>query len=255
MTANRFLLFLIIIPMIVVAGCKIGPKKELTSKDIPLGVGTSYESYANISEGPINVSFNNDGPWDFSKGPKEGVVKSKLIKKEKAPEYKRFPRAQVVEQVLPSDFTRGFSIYNFIDSTDEKLVSYGQNWSPKETYGKVLLFEEPERLLKFPLKVGDSWTDKLKIQGEGKVSQVVEKEVVSRGQVVVPAGTFHNCFMVRIKRTVKADVGGDSWTIMYMWWAPDIGPVAVINSQVGEKSNIFKQADYFSRLKKYKIAK
>lgn len=239
----------------ILTGCMIGIKQELTAGDIPITMGSRFESYVNQQEVPVDVSFRLEGPWDFTRGPSDGVVKSQIVALDSVPYYRRYPDAKVVEKVLPTDYTLGFTAHNYIKETDDGVFIYGQSTYPTGDFAEPLVYDEPERLLKFPLRVGDAWTDKLKIEGEARISQVVVKTVVARGQVVVPAGTFFNCFMIRIVRTVEAEQGADTRTIMYIWWAPDVGPVAVINSQTDELDLAFGTANYFSRLKSYSIAK
>ncbi len=254
MLTRRLFVLTFLMFSLVLSGCLFGIKRQLTADDIPLSKGSYFESYVNDNEDPVDVSFALQGPWDFSKGPADGIVKSRLISKDDAEDHKKYPMAQVVEEVLPTDFTLGFTIFNFNAKSDKALLSYGQNFDPKVGFGEPLIYEEPERLLRFPLKVGDKWTDELVIEREHPIRQTVKREVISRGQVKVPAGTFYDCFMIRITRTVESDFGGDSRTIIYTWWASGVGPVAVISSQVGEKSMVFKQADYVSRLRRYRIS-
>ena len=237
----------------MLSGCVFGIKKQLTAEDIPLNKGSYFESYVNYSGEPVKVNFSLKGPWDLTKGPTDGLVRSRLVGKDSVVDHEKYPHAQIVEEVLPTDFTLGFTAFNYNAKTDKALLSYGQNWDPKEKFGDPLVYKEPEHLLRFPVTVGASWTDELTVEGEKKVRQIVKREVVSRGQVKVPAGTFYNCFLIRITRTVKTDYGDDSRTILYMWWAQDIGPVAVMASQVDETSLVFKQADYVSRLRRYRI--
>lgn len=253
LTRRSFALTFLLLSL-VLSGCLIGVKKQLTADDIPLNRGSYFESFVNNSQDPVNVSFALQGPWDLSRGPTDGIVKSRLIAPSAAQDHKKYPQAQVVEEVLPTDFTLDFTIFNYNGKSDKALVSYGQNWDPKEKFGEPLVYKEPERLLRFPLKVGDSWTDRIVVEGESRVRQVVKREVVSRGQVKVPAGTFYDSFLVRITRTVKSEGGEDSRTIIYTWWVEGVGPVAVISSQVGETSPVFKQADYVSRLRRYRIS-
>lgn len=274
MRVRRILLIGLLAVAVAASGCTIGIKKQLSSEDIPLTYGSTFQSYVNTANYPVAVSFDLKGPWDFREGPTGDSVNSVLVKRSQAINTASYKQATTVEKVLPSSFTLDFTVFNFIGKDAKAIYSYGQDYLPKGAGSKQLEFEKPERLLVFPLTVGKSWIDELKIKDSkeksidtgqpepehgSEVDQVVRKQVVARGQVRVPAGTFYNCFMVKVVRTVKAvphdtqEFGQDTTTIMYIWWAPDVGPVAVVSSLAGETSNEFTQAQYFSRLKDYRI--
>jgi hypothetical protein len=247
-------IFVIVSIAAVAAGCTFIPKASLTDSDIPSAAGTSYTAYQNPLGEPVEVTFSNTGPWDFSRGPTSVTVKSVLVRKDGAAANKQFPEADYAEKVLPSSFTSGFTAYNYTSLDTSSLSSYGQSVTPGPDGPIVKTYDKPERLLKLPAGVGDEWTDVITLAEKEPVVITLNRKVIARGQVKVPAGSFYDCFMVRLLKTVKAGESQPSRTIMYFWWAPNVGLVAAIGSQPDETKMSFTQADYLFRLKSYKIA-
>lgn len=248
-------IFILVAVAAAAGGCVLFPKKSRTDIDIPVTAGTSYTVYQNSLEEDFVVAFTGDGPWDFTKGPTGVKVKSVLVNKTDAAAYKEFGEAKYAEKVFPSVFSGGSTIYNFTSITPTSLNSYGQSSTPGWTGPTIKTYDRPERLLKFPLSIGDEWTDTITVAETRPVVIKLERKVIARGQVKVPAGSFFNCFMVRLIRTTRTT--GESQptrTIMYFWWAPDVGLVAAVGSQSDETQMYFKQADYVVRLQSYKIA-
>jgi hypothetical protein len=257
MPINRRLIVITILIAFAVsgAGCALLPQKTLTDVDIPVTAGTSYTAYQNSPGEQAAVSFSSQGPWDFSSGSTAVEVKSVLVNKTSAAAYKQFAEAKYAEKVLPSAFTNDSTTYNFTAVTTASLSSYGQSVVPGPDGPIAKTYNHPERLLKFPVEVGDEWTDTITTAEEDPVIYKLSRTVVARGQVKVPAGSFPNCFMVKLIRTAKVTgVSQPTRTIMYFWWAPDVGLVAAIGSQPDETQMYFKQADYVFRLKSCKIA-
>lgn len=251
--------WLIIITFLLIgSGCSLFTKSELTAEDIPLKEGTKYETYANDpGKTPnVRVSFNLEGPWDFSKGPTDIVMKSVIIKKNKTADAKQFPEAKLAEKILPSSLTARFTVYNFTTLSDQALLLYGQSSAPGVPEFKPRKYDRPERLLKFPLKVGTRWSDTFQVAGEPPTMVTADKKVISQGTVVLPAGTFRDCFLIQIKRTSRRPLEGkelESKQIIYVWWAPGVGPVAWIIGPSDGIEEKFNQADYFFRLKSYEV--
>ncbi len=257
MPPTRFVAISLILTVVgaAAAGCALFPSTSLTDLDIPVAQGTEYAVFQNPVDEEVAVSLTKDGPWDFTDGPTDVIVKSKLVKKTDAAANARFGQAKYAEMVLPSSFTGGFTTYNYAAITPASLNSYGQSFAPGPDGPIVKTYDKPERLLKFPVKIGDEWTDVITTNEKPPVTFELNRKVIARGQVKVPAGSFFNCFMVRLIRTVRTT--GETQptkTIMYFWWAPDVGVVAAVGSQPDEKEMFFSQADYLIRLKSYRIA-
>lgn len=257
--ASRILILAVVFCLALDQGCTLLPKTTLSDKDIPTQPGTTYSSYQSATNAAaVSVSFNLKGPWDFTAGPKDVIVRSRLVQKIDAINNDGFSEASYAEKVLPSDYTGGFTAYNYASISKKSLNSYGQSFSPGISGPIIKKFDRPERLLVFPVRVGDAWKDTVSVKASDQettpIVMNIERTVVARGQVKVPAGAFFDCFLVRVIKYVKAGEGASpEKTILYVWWAPGIGPVAAIGSQQNEKALVFSQADYVFRLKSYNI--
>lgn len=249
---------IVITILLFISGCTLITKSELKAEDVPLKEGTRYETYANDSgkTPSVKVSFDLKGPWDFSRGPTDVVMKSVIVKKSKAADAKQFPEAKLAEKILSSSLTTSFTTYNFTTLGEQALFLYGQSSAPNVPEFKPRKYDRPERLLKFPLKVGTRWSDTFQVAGEPPTTVKADKKVVSQNTVVLPAGTFRGCFLIQIKRTTKRPVDEQevgNKQIIYVWWAQGVGPVAWIIGEPNGVKETFKQADYFFRLKDYEV--
>jgi hypothetical protein len=241
--------------MLAITGCGLVPKSKMTAADVPLGFGTTYEAYQNkgMIEG-VAVKSDLQGPWDFTAAGNDAIVKSTLVKVSQATDYKLFTSASYAEKVLPSDFTGGFTSFNFGAISDKALFVYGQSVTSVDKEAKVKVYAHPERLLVFPLAVGTSWSDVVTVQGSPPTTFDIARRVVARGEVKTPAGDFVDCFMVRAIKQAREPGAVATRTVMYTWWAPGVGPVAAIGGQPGEATLTLKEADYMFRLKSYKVS-
>lgn len=237
--------------IVLLAGCK--PKTELVPEDVPVRSGTTYETYSNDPNKTtdVAVSFDLKGPWDFSEGPTDAVMESVFVAKAKAADAKQYPQAKLAEKVLPNRLTSDFTTYNFVSVEERALLLYGQSSSPPFPEIKPRVYDKPERLLVFPLKVGTRWTDTFKVSAGTDTTVTARKAVLARGAVTVPAGAF-DCYLVQITRMVKEE-GETTKQYVYVWWSADVGPVAWIIGEPDGARQTFKRADYFYRLKSYKV--
>ena len=83
-------------------------KAEITfnQTDYPTTVGLETRYFANKAYDdsdnqlpPAQVSFNLEGPWDFTAGPADNEVVQTIIDKAQAPDMASFPTANLVERV------------------------------------------------------------------------------------------------------------------------------------------------------------
>lgn len=250
----QFLTLSLLATAIFAAGCRPGPVTELKSKDIPVGVGTEYEAFQNTpGGGAVPVKIEARGPWDFTQGPALVAVKSRIIGLKKAVDSEAFPGATYAEQIIASDYTGGSEAYNFAALSAGALESFGQSVKPKGRESIAKRFTKSERLLVFPMRVGDKWTDTMSIDGDAGSGYTVDKEVIARGEVKVPAGVFFDCFMVRITKTAAISDGTKTKSIIYAWWAPGVGLVAAAGGRPDDENIFFTDAVYLFRLKSYKV--
>ena len=93
-------------------------------------------------------------------------------------------------------------------------------------------FSPPAIFFPVHLKLGESWevTAETTVQLVGPVALTSVNEVIAVEDVATPAGTFANCFKIRVGSTTRAALGITRSTA-YQWLAPDVGPVKFENSQ------------------------
>lgn len=244
----------IVVASMFIASCGLSPKTTLVAADLPVGFGTSFQAYQNRGgDTARTVSFDLKGPWDFTKSGDDMVVRSRIIKVSQAPAHEHFTSATYAEEVLPTVQTGGDASYNFVAMSTSALTAYGQSSGVADGGPRYKQYTKPERLLVFPLTVGSNWQDTVVADNSPGQSYSIARRVVAQGQVKTPAGVFFDCFMVRVTREPTGAGGREARTIMYVWWAPNIGPVAAVGSQPGEKKLVFTDAAYVFRLKSYKV--
>lgn len=95
-----------------------------------------------------------------------------------------------------------------------------------------LEFSPPIIFFPARLKLGESWevTAETEVQLVGPVALTSVNEVIAVEDVGTPAGTFENCFKIRVQSKISAALGTTRSTA-YQWLAPDVGPVKFENSQ------------------------
>jgi len=85
--------------------------------------------------------------------------------------------------------------------------------------------EQAEPLLKFPIKLGESWTIRLSRNQEftRRIKSVSET-------VTVPAGTFRDCLVVEYESVTTGDTGNIRYRST-SYYAPDVGLVKLEHEQ------------------------
>ncbi len=253
---SRKLAFCLIIASLMAGGCALSPKTKIVAQDIPVTTGTTFAAYQNSGlEATRTVSFDVKGPWDFTQRSGDAIFRSRLVKVSQAPANGQFPEADYAEEVFPSVQSGDVPLFNFISRSASALSVYGQSSVDSDGTPTFKRYTNPERLLVFPAAVGSSWTDTIASKDTPARKYTVARTVVARGEVLTPAGAFFDCLMVRVVREPVAAGKQTERTVMYVWWAPGIGPVAAVGSQAGETKTLFTQAAYIWRLQSYNIKK
>ena len=106
-----------------------------------------------------------------------------------------------------------------VRAEDGKTSEYdgAMNWAPTGS-------DNARILVKYPLKVGDSWTYTHKPNTTGNVRENGEAKVVAHESITVPAGTF-DCYRVDAQSTaaVRAYNAHRKWS---RWYCPEIKWIA-----------------------------
>jgi len=236
------------------ADSKQGSVKPIASADLPTKPGITREYVSN--DPPINpfvpVDFDFEGPWDFSEGPIDSLVVVTMIDPKKGPESARFPKATIASIIALKGQEQTATV-SYFSKSDTEYLSYGQAGRKAGSGGQIAsnVFSPPETVLKFPLKKGLTWSDRIMLQSTPPTRMDAVRKVVGQGTVTVPAGKFNNCMMVQIKKTLTKSSGSSTSSYAYEWYAPKVGIVAWIAARRDEPDPLFKEATFFERLRNY----
>lgn len=217
----------------------------ISSADLPADVGNRKEYAANKPGTAVDVSFDLDGPWDFSDGTDSMTLTLALISKETAPGEEQFPEATIAARSSWEPRT-GEIEYSFQEINDQAWLSYGHSGR----YEIMTTYSSPSRLLVFPASVGKSWVDVYERPENGEVAEIVaENKVIAYSTLTVPAGSFSTHLLQRKITTVTGRSSSVTWN--YLWIVPGIGMAAEVVSMPDERLEVFKKAHSFYRLKEY----
>lgn len=264
-TARRLTVFALLVltaACLVIVGCRQGGTRNGTEKsarpftaaDLPTKPGTVREYVSNDPQvNPlVPVDFGFEGPWDFSQGPIDSLVVMTSVKPSQAPESARFPKATIATSIALKG-QEATAMFSYFSKSDKSYLSYGQAGRKVGSDNQVAsnVFPTPETVLKFPLKAGMSWSDRIMLQSTPPTRLDVTRKVVGEGAVTVPAGKFANCVMVQIKKALTKSSGSANSSYAYEWYAPGVGIVAWIAGRQDEPDPLFKEASFFERLRKH----
>jgi len=229
---------------------------EFTTKDYPMDPGTQLvyysekETQGTEKPAPFPVSFNLQGPWDFSQGPTEGQIVYDYIGPKDSPDAADFPEANAARKNSgPTSATTYFykrdpsSILIFGSSTKTLLsaLSAIEKYSP------------PEITYKMPFKVGDTWSSSSELSYSGLLSgkgrEDFTTKAISKNSVKVPQGQYDISYLIQEKYHSVDPDGAETNNIYYTWLVPSVGAVAYMYSVNGEQNEVFSQATGFWRLK------
>lgn len=234
-------------------------KSELTfnKNDYPTTVGleTRYFSHKQYDDNnnqlpPAQVSFNLEGPWDFSTGPADDEVVTTVIDKTQAPDMASFPAANLVDR---TDVGQVYDdAYWVNDQEGLKLLGEANHYMISKV-PTVYTYTPPWFLLKYPLKKGLTWQDSYQNTeagfGAGASCNINRtSRVVAVNQIKTPFKSYDRCFLVQVRKEELKPTGtvGTYW---YGWYVPNVGCVVEIKSVDGEVNEVFTQAQRFRRLK------
>lgn len=91
----------------------------------------------------------------------------------------------------------------------------------------------PSYSIKYPIRVGTSWSDTVTSSSKPKISVPVKNTIKSIDEVVtVPAGTFKECLKIKGIGSVQKRLDGNSTVSIdieaYAWYTPDVGLIKMI---------------------------
>lgn len=228
-----------------------------TKNDYPTTVGLETRYFASKEAAteqatvpPVQVSFNLEGPWDFSQGPTDSEMVMTIVDKNKSPDMASFPNTNLVERY---DFGQLYDD-SFRLNDQNGLSSAGEvNHFLISKVPATFTYTPPWLELKYPAKKGLTWQDTFQdletgFGGDAPYQVIHTSKVISVNQVKTPFKSYDKCFLVQ-RRVEEQKLGGTEVTYAYRWYVPNVGQVAQIKSVVGETNEVFTQAQRFWRLK------
>lgn len=160
----------------------------------------------------------------------------------------RFPTAQYAARLDPRAGNLG--VYRATDTAVELLGVAG----PAESEGTLVRYDVPVGLLRFPLRVGASWTAEA-TTAEATVQNTpvasrdrYEVTVDARGELRLAELTFTDALRVRVEVTQRFPAGPGVRRIQHLWMVECYGEVARMTSLDNEVNPDFTLALEFRRL-------
>ena len=160
----------------------------------------------------------------------------------------RFPEAQYAARLDPRAPLLG--VYRATDTAVQLLGAAG----PAASSETVIPYATPLDVLRFPLRLGDTWTatsqtQDATVEGVPAVSRDrYEITVDARGEVRTEAITFSDALRVRVELTQTFPAGPGTRRIQYLWMAECYGEVARAVAREGEVNPEFSEATEFRRI-------
>lgn len=215
------------------------------------GVEVRYRINPPDTLAPVDVQGQGrpDGThvWDFSSDAGD-VVSLSLVEAGGQWFAPSFPGAQYAARLDPRTSVVG--VYR-ADASEVDLLGAA---SEAETDGTLLRYDRPLPILRFPLRVGDSWsTEATVLDGRVGGTPVASRDrydvtVDASGELRLGILTFARTLRVRVEVTQHFPAGPGTRRIQYLWLTECYGEVARITSQDGEVDPSFGQAVEYRRL-------
>ncbi|MEZ4393088.1 MAG: hypothetical protein R3A48_18530 [Polyangiales bacterium] len=216
------------------------------------GVEVRYRTNPSGTAAPVDTrgvdAGNGRRRWDFSSPAGDRVTLS-LQRAEGQWFAATFPTAQYAAALDPRRSDLG--VYRAGDAAVELLGVVGA----AESAGTSVVYESPVEILRFPLRVGATWTVETRTRPDATVERlpVASQDrylvvVDARGEVRTPAITFTDALRVRVEVTQRFPSGSGARRIQYLWMAECYGEVARITSTDGELNPDFTSASEYRRL-------
>jgi hypothetical protein len=216
------------------------------------GVSVRYRTNPANTAAPVDTRGTDLGGgrrrWDFSTAAGPQVTLT-LLRAEGAWYAGAFPEAQYAAALDPR--LPALGVYRATDTSVDLLGLVG----PRMEDGTRVRYETAVPVLRFPLRVGATWTAETRTSPDATVENLPvasrDRYVVTvdgRGEVRTPAITFTDALRVRVEVTQNFPSGTGNRKIQYLWVAECYGEVARITSRDGEVDPDFTQAAEYRRL-------
>jgi hypothetical protein len=227
------------------ASCTFNNDGVIDRSEMPAMVGLGGLFAVNASGSTVAVNLNT--PWDFSAAVTgERKVFDQLISPSGQWWSSSFSNADFAQRI--DDGQALWGVYKITPTALQLLGVVSDQSGAQQTQ---LSYATPIDVVRFPLKVGDSWSSESDVSGtaDGVAMFAHEKydfTVPARGNAKIPAGTFDT---LRLRMGYTQTYGLLVTTrITYLHIAECYGMVARIRSQDNETQDPFDQAAEYRRL-------
>jgi hypothetical protein len=216
------------------------PGAEASYRINPAGVGVIVDTMGTMGAGGARV-------WDFTSTAGE-LVTLRLAEVNSQWFAASFAGAQYAARLDPREPTLG--VYRATDTALELLGAVSEAESPRT----MLRYNNAVSLLRFPLRMGDSWSaTAMTVDGVVDGTPVASRDTYTiaadaRGEVRLGALTFRDAIRLRIETTQMFPAGPGRRRIQYLWMTECYGEVARITSMDGQVATEFTTAREFRRL-------
>ncbi|MGD9898602.1 MAG: T9SS type A sorting domain-containing protein [Calditrichaceae bacterium] len=218
-----------------------------------------FQYYVDGTENPVPVNVGSTGgpqTWTFTLNdfPNGETYTTTIVNPSTTPFAQDFQNS---DHAWLSEFDT-LSVYFYLDLTSTELLGLGSGSSDGDTT-YVQKYNPSDRILKFPLSMGTTWTSNYieNISGSDMFEIIDSTSSTSTvdawGTINIPAGSF-NCLRVKTEETDFSFFISDgiivfsdtSSYISYYWITENEGLLADVSSMEGETNPNFTEADDFS---------
>lgn len=184
-------------------------------------------SSCSLFKQPDYFPLSQGSEWTYAFGKDEVTFK---VTGEETVDGKKCAIYEAVIKNIPSQ-------KEYYYKTDKEVTSIMRSYANGQVKVKL---EPPETIMKFPLKVGESWTWTGQMGNVEKVTFTFK--VAKKEKITVPAGTFN-----AIKLDIEGTTPQGKSINTERWYAPDVGMI--------KDASRFGPINITAELKSYKIEK
>jgi len=216
------------------------PGAEARYRVNPAGVGVVVNTAGAPGAGDARV-------WDFT-SPDGDVVTLRLLEVSGQYFAGQFAGAQYAARLDPREPTLG--VYRATDTAVQFLGAVSES----EATRTMLKYDAPIELLRFPMRMGDTWSiTAMTVNGMVDGTPVASRDsytmtVDAHGEVQLGALTFRDALRLRVELVQQFPAGAGRRRIQYLWMTECYGEVARISSLEGQVALEFTTAQEFRRL-------
>jgi hypothetical protein len=187
--------------------------------------------------------------WDFSEGPDDLVIKTRILDPKDFWFSSEFSNGSYAAPIDPRD-QETVGVFR-VDENAIFMLGLADTANPSKT---LLKYKNPVKMFDFPLSVGKTWNSTSEFSDavlkglKNAGSETYSFQVDDVGMLILPDFTFKNVLRIRVNVHQKFIIGGETDFMMFIYVTECIGELARMTSINGEKGMTFNKASEFRRL-------